>query len=87
MMTFNVGLGGIVVRRRAQDPRVVGSKPGPAKFEESIHGQGVNTNCTPLHPEVQMGMWSVVMNAICGCTLPYAVKQSRLNNLWLDIRP
>ena len=38
------GLGGVVVKRRAHDPRVVGSKPALATFEESILGPGVDTN-------------------------------------------
>ena len=46
------GLGGIVVRRRAHDLRVVGSKPALATFEVSIPGQGVNTNCASLRPGV-----------------------------------
>ena len=41
-----------MVRRRAQDPRVVGSIPALATFEESILGQGVSTNCASLHPGV-----------------------------------
>ena len=46
------GLDGIVVRRRAHDPRVMGSIPALATFEDSILGQGVNTNCASLHPGV-----------------------------------
>ena len=36
----------------ANDPRVVGSKPALATFEESILGQGANTNCVSLHSGV-----------------------------------
>ena len=50
---FLCGRGGIVVRRRADFPSVVGSKPALATFEESILGQGVNTNCAFLHPGVK----------------------------------
>ena len=39
-----------MVRCRAYDPRVVGSKPALATFEENILGQGVNTNCASLSP-------------------------------------
>ena len=46
------GLGGTVVKHRAHDPRVVCSKPTLAIFEDSILGQGVNTNCASLHPGV-----------------------------------
>ena len=46
------GLVGTVVRRRAHHPRVVCSKPTLAVFEDSILGQGVNTNCASLHPGV-----------------------------------
>ena len=46
------GLGGTVVRRRAHNPRVVCSIPALATFEDSILGQGVNTNCASLHPRV-----------------------------------
>ena len=46
------GFGGTVVRRRAHDPRVVCSIPALATFEDSILGQGVNTNCASLHPGV-----------------------------------
>ena len=46
------GLGGTVVRRRAHNPRVVCSVPALATFEDSILGQGVNTNCASLHPGV-----------------------------------
>ena len=45
-------LGGTVVRRRAHNPRVVCSIPALATFEDSILGQGVNTNCASLHPGV-----------------------------------
>ena len=38
-----------MVRHRAHDPRVVGSIPAMATFEESILGQGVDTNCVTLH--------------------------------------
>ena len=43
---------GTVVKRRAHDPRVVCSKPTLVIFEDSILGQGVNTNCASLHPGV-----------------------------------
>ena len=55
-----------MVRRRAYDPRAVGSKPALATFEEIIFRQGVKTNCSSLYPGVQMGARSVVMNAVCG---------------------
>ena len=45
-----------------------------ATTEDSTLGQGAYTSCTSLHPGVYMGTWSVVMSAVCGCTLPYAVK-------------
>ena len=32
-----------MVRRQAQDPRVVGSKPALATFEEGTLGEGINT--------------------------------------------
>ena len=38
--------------RRAHDPRVVCSIPALATFEDSIHGQGVNTNCASLQSGV-----------------------------------
>ena len=38
------GLGGVVVRRWAHNPRVVGSKPALATFEESVLEPDVNTN-------------------------------------------
>ena len=57
-----------MVRYRAHDPRVVGSKQALAAFDESILGQGVSTNCASLYLGVQMGTWSVVMSAVCGCT-------------------
>ena len=41
-----------MVTRRDHDPRVVDTKPALATFEESILGQGVNTNCASLHPGV-----------------------------------
>ena len=41
-----------MVRRRAHDSNVLGSKPPLATVEESILGQGVNTNCASLHPGV-----------------------------------
>ena len=34
-----------MVRRRAYDPRVVGSIPALGTFEVSILGQGVSKNC------------------------------------------
>ena len=40
-----------MVRHLAHDPRVVGSKPALATFEESILSQVVNTNGASLHPE------------------------------------
>ena len=49
-----VGLGGTVVRRRAYNPRVVGSIPALATFEDSILGQRINTNCASLYPEILM---------------------------------
>ena len=42
-------LGGIVERRQAHNPNVLGSKPALATFEDSILGQVVNTNCASLH--------------------------------------
>ena len=39
-----------MVRRRAYDPRVMGSKPALATFAVSISGQGVSRNCASLHP-------------------------------------
>ena len=35
-----------MVQRQAHNPKVVGLKPALATFEDSILGQGVNTNCT-----------------------------------------
>ena len=49
---FYNGLSGIVVPRRPHNPRVVGSKPALATFENSILGQGINTNCASLHPGI-----------------------------------
>ena len=43
---------GIVVRHWAHKPKVVGLKPALATIEDSILGQGVNTNCASLHPGV-----------------------------------
>ena len=65
-----------MTRRQAQNPRVMGSKPALATFEDSILGQGVNTNFAVLHPGVWMGTRPVVMSAVCGCTLLYAAKNS-----------
>ena len=42
--------GGTVVRCRAHNPRVVCSISALATFEDSVLGQGVNTNCASLHP-------------------------------------
>ena len=39
-----------MVRHRAHDPRVIGSIPAMATFEESIPGQGVHSHCATLHP-------------------------------------
>ena len=47
-----IAIGGIVVKRRAYDPRAVGSIPALTTFEVSILGQGVSTNCASLHPGV-----------------------------------
>ena len=49
---LNCGLGGIMLRRRAYDPRVVSSKLGLATFEESMLGQGIKTHCASFHPGV-----------------------------------
>ena len=49
---FHCGLVDIVLRGQAHIPRVVGSKPELATFEDSFLGQGVNTNCDSLHPGV-----------------------------------
>ena len=38
-----------MVRRRALDPSIVGSKPALATFEENILGQGVNWTCPSRH--------------------------------------
>ena len=45
-------LGGIAVRRRAHDSKVMGSIPALTTLEESIHRQGINTNRASLHSGV-----------------------------------
>ena len=52
LLNGRYGLVGIVVRRQAHDPRAVASIPALATFEESILGQGVNTNRACLHSGV-----------------------------------
>ena len=54
----------------AHNLKVLGSMPDP--IEVSTLRQGAYTNCASLHPGVYMGTWSVVMSAVCGCTLLYA---------------
>ena len=48
---------------------VVGSMSAPK--EVSALRQGVHANRISLQPEVYMGTWFVVMNAVYGCTLLY----------------
>ena len=46
---FEYGLNGIVVRRRAYDPRVIRSILALGTFEESNLRQVFTTNCASLH--------------------------------------